>query len=59
MIFYYMKKIMNENILNFHCEQGLELSEGKGELGDFIALYLSTGYVGFAFDLGSGTAVVR
>ncbi|XP_026467797.1 pikachurin-like [Ctenocephalides felis] len=34
-------------------------SKGNDGLGDFIALYLSSGYVGFAFDLGTGTAVVR
>ncbi|XP_016968215.1 pikachurin isoform X2 [Drosophila biarmipes] len=38
---------------------GLILYSGPEHRGDFIALYLSDGFVEFAFDLGSGPALVR
>lgn len=40
-------------------EDGLLLYSGHHEYGDYIALYLTMGYVEFSFDLGSGPAVVR
>ncbi|XP_039482382.1 pikachurin [Drosophila santomea] len=38
---------------------GLILYSGPEHRGDFIALYLNDGFVEFAFDLGSGPALVR
>ncbi|KAH8258019.1 hypothetical protein KR038_004423 [Drosophila bunnanda] len=38
---------------------GLILYSGPEHRGDFIALYLNEGFVEFAFDLGSGPALVR
>ncbi|EDW02563.1 GH22063 [Drosophila grimshawi] len=38
---------------------GLILYSGPEQRGDFIALYLHDGFVEFAFDLGSGPALVR
>ncbi|XP_017120395.1 pikachurin [Drosophila elegans] len=38
---------------------GLVLYSGPEHRGDFIALYLNDGFVEFAFDLGSGPALVR
>lgn len=38
---------------------GLLLYSGHHEYGDYISMGLNGGYVEFAFDLGSGTAVVK
>lgn len=46
-------------ILKPEQSDGLILYSGPEHRGDFIALYLLDGYVEFAFDLGSGPAVVR
>ncbi|XP_062132511.1 uncharacterized protein LOC133843116 isoform X2 [Drosophila sulfurigaster albostrigata] len=46
-------------ILKPEQSDGLILYSGPEHRGDFIALYLHDGFVEFAFDLGSGPAVVR
>ncbi|KAH8410993.1 hypothetical protein KR222_005642, partial [Zaprionus bogoriensis] len=46
-------------ILKPEQSDGLILYSGPEQRGDFIALYLHEGFVEFAFDLGSGPAVVR
>ncbi|BFG05280.1 pikachurin [Drosophila madeirensis] len=46
-------------ILKPEQADGLILYSGPEQRGDFIALYLNDGFVEFAFDLGSGPAVVR
>ncbi|XP_023162915.2 uncharacterized protein LOC111594034 [Drosophila hydei] len=46
-------------ILKPEQADGLILYSGPEQRGDFIALYLHDGFVEFAFDLGSGPAVVR
>lgn len=46
-------------ILKPEQSDGLILYSGPEKRGDFIALYLHDGFVEFAFDLGSGPAVVR
>lgn len=46
-------------ILKPQSPNGLLLYSGHQEYGDYISLCLNDGYVEFAFDLGSGTAVVR
>ncbi|XP_068140067.1 pikachurin [Drosophila tropicalis] len=46
-------------ILKPKQDDGLILYSGPKSVGDFIAVYLKKGFVEFAFDLGSGPALVR
>lgn len=46
-------------IIKPRFENGLIVYSGHYEYGDYISLSLNNGYVEFAFELGSGPAVVR
>ncbi|XP_055323998.1 uncharacterized protein LOC129578841 [Sitodiplosis mosellana] len=46
-------------IVKPQSENGLILYSGHHEYGDYISLSLNNGFVEFAFELGSGPAVVR